>query len=128
MSANGSPMSKTVLAVDDSKTMREMVSFTLKDAGFNVLEAEDGRAALTVLEQTLIDVIITDLNMPNMDGIELIKAVRANVKHKFAPILMLTTESDPTKKQSGREAGATGWIVKPFSPDKLVEVVRKVCA
>lgn len=120
-------MSKTVLAVDDSKTMREMVSFTLKDAGFNVLEAEDGRAALTVLESASIDLLITDLNMPNMDGIELIRAVRGIARHKFAPILMLTTESDPAKKQSGKDAGATGWIVKPFSPDKLVEVVRKVC-
>lgn len=120
-------MSKTLLAVDDSKTMRDMVSFTLKEAGYKVLEAEDGKAALGVLQNNSVDGIITDLNMPNMNGFELIKAVRSDAKHKFVPILMLTTEGDDAKKQEGKSAGATGWIVKPFNPQKLIEVVKKVC-
>ena len=121
-------MSKTILTVDDSKTMREMVSFTLKEAGYSVLEAEDGKVALNVLANNKIDAIITDLNMPNMDGIELIRAARADMKYKFTPIMMLTTEGDSSKKQEGKTAGATGWIVKPFNPVKLVEVIKKVCA
>ncbi len=120
-------MSKRVLTVDDSQTIREMVSFTLKGAGFEVVEAEDGRKALDLLGSTKVDVIITDLNMPNMDGITLIKELRANPAHKFVPILMLTTESQEAKKSEGRGAGATGWIVKPFDPEKLVQVVNKVC-
>jgi len=120
-------MGKTILAVDDSKTMREMVVFTLKQAGYNALEAEDGKAGLGVMAANQVHGIITDLNMPNMNGIEFIKALRADPKFKFLPILMLTTESDDTKKQEGRAAGATGWIVKPFSPEKLIEVVKKVC-
>ena len=120
-------MAKTILAVDDSKTMRDMVTFTLKDAGYNTLEAEDGKAALTVLSSNAVDAIITDLNMPNMNGFELIRAVRSDVKHKFVPILMLTTEGDDNKKQEGKSAGATGWIVKPFNPQKLIDVVKKVC-
>jgi two-component system, chemotaxis family, chemotaxis protein CheY len=120
-------MAKTLLAVDDSKTMRDMVSFTLKEAGYNVLEAEDGKAALTVLQGNKVDGIITDLNMPNMNGFDLIRAVRADEKHKFVPILMLTTEGDDSKKQEGKSAGATGWIVKPFNPQKLIDVVKKVC-
>ncbi|MBV8059979.1 MAG: response regulator [Alphaproteobacteria bacterium] len=120
-------MAKTVLTVDDSKTMREMVSFTLKQAGYNVLEAEDGKIGLGVMALNSIDVIITDLNMPNLDGIGLIRAARADAKYKFTPILMLTTEGDATKKQDGKAAGATGWIVKPFNPEKLIEVMKKVC-
>lgn len=120
-------MAKRILAVDDSKTMREMVSFTLKGAGYEVMEAEDGQAALTVLNGGKIDAVITDLNMPNMNGFELIRALRANAAYKFTPILMLTTEGDDSKKQEGKAAGATGWIVKPFNPEKLVEVVKKVC-
>lgn len=118
---------KKILAVDDSKTMREMVGFTLKSAGYDVLEAEDGKAALHALSGQKVDAVITDLNMPNMNGFELIRALRANPAYKFTPILMLTTEGDDSKKQEGRAAGATGWIVKPFSPEKLVEVVKKVC-
>lgn len=121
-------MSKKALTVDDSKTMREMVSFTLKNAGFQVIEAEDGKHALTALNGQKVDVIITDLNMPNMNGIELIRALRADPNYKFTPILMLTTESDDQKKTEGKTAGATGWIVKPFNPEKLVQVVTKVCA
>ena len=120
-------MAKKILAVDDSKTMREMVSFTLKGAGYEVVEAEDGQAALTALGGGKVDAVMTDLNMPNMNGFELIRALRANPAYKFTPILMLTTEGDDSKKQEGKSAGATGWIVKPFNPEKLVEVVKKVC-
>lgn len=119
-------MAKTVLAIDDSRTMREMVAFTLKEAGYDVIEAEDGKVALSVIETKRVDVIITDLNMPNLDGIGFIRAARAIPNYKFTPILMLTTEADATKKQDGKSAGATGWIVKPFNPEKLIEVVKKV--
>ena len=120
-------MVKKVLAVDDSKTMREMVSFTLKGAGYDVIEAEDGKVALSVLGGAKVDAVITDLNMPNMNGFELIRALRGNPTYKFTPILMLTTEGDSGKKEEGKAAGATGWIVKPFNPQKLVDVVKKVC-
>jgi len=120
-------MGKKILAVDDSRTMREMVAFTLKDAGYEVIEAEDGKNALTVLNGVKVDAIITDLNMPNMNGFDLIRALRGNATYKFTPILMLTTEGDGSKKEEGKAAGATGWIVKPFNPEKLVEVVKKVC-
>lgn len=120
-------MAKKILAVDDSKTMREMVSFTLKGAGYEVIEAEDGKAALNALNGAKVDAVITDLNMPNMNGFELIRELRANPLYKFTPILMLTTEGDDSKKQEGKSAGATGWIVKPFNPQKLVDVVQKVC-
>ena len=120
-------MPKRVLTVDDSKTMRDMVAFTLRSAGFEVSEAEDGQAALKLLRTATVDLIITDLNMPNLDGVGLIRAVRAEQRHRGVPILMLTTESNADKKAEGRSAGATGWIVKPFAPDKLVEVARKVC-
>lgn len=120
-------MSKRVLAVDDSKTMRDMVSFTLKGAGFNVLEAEDGQHALSVLGDDKVDLVITDVNMPNMDGISLVKALRGHPVHRTTPMLVLTTESDDSKKNEGRAAGATGWIVKPFEPEKLLQVVQKVC-
>ena len=120
-------MSKVALTVDDSKTIREMVGFTLKGAGYSILEAEDGAKALDVLKVSNVDVIITDLNMPNMNGLDMIKNVRANPKFSATPILMLTTEGDANKKMEGKNAGATGWIVKPFQPDKLIEVVKKVC-
>ncbi len=119
-------MAKRVLTVDDSKTMRDMVSFTLKGAGYDVIEAEDGKHALQVVAGQSVDVVITDLNMPNMNGLELIRALRADPKFQFVPILMLTTESDETKKADGKSAGATGWIVKPFNPEKLLQVVQKV--
>jgi two-component system chemotaxis response regulator CheY len=121
-------MAKRILTVDDSKTMRDMVSFTLRKAGFDVAEAEDGKAALTVLGGSKFDLIITDLNMPNMDGVSLIRALRSDPKYRAVPILMLTTEGDPSKKAEGRAAGATGWIVKPFDPGKLIDVVKRVCA
>lgn len=120
-------MSKIILTVDDSRTIRDMVSFTLKNAGFEVLEACDGLEGLNVLKTSVPDVIISDINMPNMNGIEFVKAVREIAAFKFTPILMLTTENTDDKKNVGREAGATGWIVKPFDPDKLVQIVSKVC-
>ena len=120
-------MTKRALTVDDSKTMRDMVSFTLKNAGFDVIDAEDGQDALNKLNGP-VDVIITDLNMPNMNGFELIRSLRAKPEYRAVPILMLTTESDDGKKTEGKAAGATGWIVKPFNPEKLVQVVNKVCA
>lgn len=120
-------MAKKILAVDDSKTMRDMVSFTLKGAGYEVVDAEDGKHALDQLKGTKVDAVITDLNMPNMNGFELIRALRADPTYKMAPILMLTTEGDDAKKAEGKQAGATGWIVKPFNPEKLVDVVKKVC-
>ncbi len=119
-------MAKKILIVDDSKTMRDMVTFTLRGAGFEVIEAEDGVKALEKLSAAKVELIITDLNMPNLDGFGLIERVRADARHKFVPILMLTTESDPQKKERGKAAGATGWIVKPFNPEKLVQVVNKV--
>jgi len=120
-------MAKTVLAVDDSQTMRDMVSFTLRNAGFDVKLAVDGKNAIDVLGGKPIDLIITDINMPNMNGIELIQEVRRLTAYKATPILILTTESDGTRKAEGKAAGATGWIVKPFDPDKLIQVVNKVC-
>ena len=120
-------MGLRVLAVDDSKTMRDMVSFTLKNAGHDVIEATDGKHALSLAEGARVDLVITDVNMPNMDGITLVKSLRALPSYKSTPILVLTTEADATKKNQGREAGATGWIVKPFSPDKLLQVISKVC-
>jgi len=120
-------MTKKILAVDDSYTMREMVSFTLKNAGYEVLDAADGKIAMQLAENNKIDAVITDLNMPNMNGFELIKALRNHNNYKFIPILMLTTEGDTEKKGQGKAAGATGWIVKPFNPEKLIEVMKKVC-
>jgi two-component system chemotaxis response regulator CheY len=120
-------MAKCVLAVDDSKTMRDMVSFTLRGAGYTVIEADNGVNALKVMVGQKIDVIITDVNMPEMDGITLVRKIRAQPQHAGTPVLILTTESDQSKKDEGRSAGATGWIVKPFSPEKLLQIVAKVC-
>jgi two-component system chemotaxis response regulator CheY len=114
------------MTVDDSASVRQMVSFTLKNAGYEVLEAVDGKDALTKLGSSSVHMLITDLNMPNMDGIELIRAVRSDGGNKFIPIIMLTTESQDAKKQEGKAAGATGWIVKPFKPEQLTAVVKKV--
>lgn len=120
-------MSKVIMTVDDSTSVRQMVSFTLKRAGFEVIEAVDGQDAVNQLNNgTTIDMMITDLNMPNMDGITLIKQIRTMPKFKFIPIVMLTTESQGDKKQAGKSAGATGWIVKPFKPDQLIGVINKV--
>jgi two-component system chemotaxis response regulator CheY len=118
-------MAKKVLIVDDSASMRQLVSFTLKDAGFDVIAAVDGKDAMAKVNGSHIDMVVTDLNMPNMDGIALIRELRGNPSFKFTPIVMLTTESQDAKKQEGKAAGATGWIVKPFQPEKLLEVVKK---
>ncbi len=119
-------MSKIIMTVDDSASVRQMVSFTLKQSGYQVIEAVDGRDALSKLNGSSVQMLLTDLNMPNMDGIELIRNVRANSSCKFIPIVMLTTESQAEKKQEGKSAGATGWIVKPFKPEQLLAVVKKV--
>lgn len=119
-------MSQTVLTVDDSRTMREMLQVALGDAGYRVLQAEDGIDGLEVLETETPDVIITDINMPRMDGFGFIEGVRADDRYRGVPILVLTTESDDSKKMRARDAGATGWIVKPFNPEKLIGAVRKV--
>ena len=121
-------MNKTVLTVDDSRTMRAMLMLALSDAGFRVVQAEDGLHGLEVLQNAVPDVIITDINMPRMDGFGFIEGVRGNDRHRAIPILVLTTESDATKKDKARRAGATGWIVKPFDPVKLVEAIRRVAA
>ena len=115
-----------ILAVDDSASMRQMVSFTLKSAGFDVTEASDGVEGLNIAKSKTFDVIISDVNMPNMDGLTMVKEIRSLKNYKFIPILMLTTESSTDKKQAGRAAGATGWIVKPFNPDQLLATVNKV--
>lgn len=119
-------MDKIIMTVDDSASVRQMVGFTLKQAGYNVLEAVDGRDALEKLNGESVNMVITDLNMPNMDGIELIRQLRAKPQFKFIPIIMLTTESQASKKQDGKAAGATGWIVKPFNPEQLLAVTKKV--
>jgi len=120
-------MSKKVLVVDDSTAIRQSITYVLQQGGYEVVEAKDGLDALSVL-QTMAspDLIITDVNMPNLDGLSFIKKVREDAKFKFTPIIVLTTESQGSKMNEGKEAGATGWIVKPFSAEKLLGVVRKV--
>ena len=117
---------KMIMTVDDSTSVRQMVSFTLKDASYEVIEAIDGKDALSKLEKHPVNMVITDLNMPNLDGIALIKQIRANASYRFIPIIMLTTESQESRKIEGKQAGATGWIIKPFKPEQLVAVVKKV--
>jgi len=116
----------TILTVDDTASMRQMISFTLHSVGHEVIQASDGQEALKVIEGKKVDLVIADINMPNMDGITLLKSLRALADYKFTPILMLTTESQETKRQQGKVAGATGWIVKPFNPEQLLTVVKKV--
>jgi two-component system chemotaxis response regulator CheY len=119
-------MAKTIITVDDAATMRKLIGFTLRGAGHDVLEAEDGMRALAVLTSRDVDLVITDINMPNMGGIDLTRKLRALARHRVTPILVVTTESDITIKSQAKAAGATGWIVKPFQPDQLVAVVAKV--
>jgi two-component system chemotaxis response regulator CheY len=119
-------MSKTILIVDDSASMRNMVSFTLKGAGYAVVEAADGTSALTKAQFTRVDLVLTDQNMPGMDGIAFVKALRALPTYKSTTILMLTTESGESVKAMGKGAGLTGWLVKPFDPAKLQDVVKKL--
>jgi len=118
-------MSKVILTVDDSASIRQMVKFTLADAGYTVMEAVDGRDALAKLTPK-VDLVITDLNMPNLDGLGLIRGIRASHLCKGVPILMLTTESHEARKREGKAAGATGWIVKPFTTQQILAVVKKV--
>lgn len=119
-------MAKLIMTADDSASVRQMVSFTLKQNGYDVLEAVDGKDALTKLSAQKVDMLITDLNMPNLDGLGLIRGVRTGTLNKFIPIIMLTTESQDGKKVEGKAAGATGWIVKPFKPEQLIAVIKKV--
>jgi two-component system chemotaxis response regulator CheY len=119
-------MAKLIMTADDSASVRQMVTFTLKQNGYEVIEAVDGQDALAKLATQKVDMLLTDLNMPKMDGIGLIKGVRASTLNKFIPIVMLTTESTDSKKSEGKSAGATGWIVKPFKPEQLIAVVKKV--
>lgn len=119
-------MAKTILIVDDSESIREVVNFTLVNEGHNVLVGEDGVDALKHLDGKPIDLVITDLHMPNKDGIELIKDIRKMSEYQRIPILFLTTESQQAKKMEAKEAGATGWIVKPFVPAKLIAAINKV--
>ena len=119
-------MPKTILTVDDSRTMREMLCQALTAAGHTVLQAEDGLAGVAMLDAAHLDVIITDINMPRMDGYAFIARVREDLRHASAPILVLTTESAPGHKARAREAGATGWIVKPFRPEGLLAAIAKV--
>ena len=121
-------MSKRILTIDDSKTMRDMLMLTLVEAGFDVTQAVDGQDGLDVLGgmTSKPDVIITDINMPRMDGYEVIRNLRRDPAHKSTPILVLTTESEAEKKNLAREVGATGWMVKPFDPERLIATVRKV--
>jgi len=116
----------TIMAVDDTTSMRQMISFTLNSAGHEVLQAGDGAEALELARGKKVDLVIADVNMPNMDGISLVKSLRAMPDYRFTPILMLTTESQEEKRRQGKTAGATGWIVKPFNPEQLLNVVAKV--
>ncbi len=119
-------MAKTILSVDDSASIRQMVAFTLKSAGYDVIEAVDGQDGLNKAKSKSVDLVLTDQNMPNMSGIDLIKALRGLGQYSKTPILMLTTESSDSMKSQGKSAGATGWLVKPFDPQKLLDVVKKV--
>lgn len=118
-------MGKTILIVDDSASMRQLVSFAMKEAGYEVIDAINGKDALSKLNGAKIEAVVTDLNMPEMDGIEFIKQMRSMAGYRFTPIVMLTTESQESRKQEGRQAGASGWIVKPFNPEELTGIVKK---
>ena len=118
--------SKSILAVDDSASMRQMVRYTLEGAGYEVVQAADGVEALDLAKTRGVDLVLTDVNMPRMDGITLVKELRGLDSYKFTPMLVLTTESGPETKQRGKQAGATGWIVKPFNPDHLLATIARV--
>lgn len=115
-----------ILAVDDSSSMRQMVTFTLQQAGYDVVEAENGKIALDIAKVDQFNIVVLDVNMPVMDGISLVRELRGLSAYKFTPILMLTTESSKEKKMEGKAAGATGWIVKPFDPEKLLSTIQRV--
>jgi two-component system chemotaxis response regulator CheY len=118
--------SKSILAVDDSASMRQMVRYTLEGAGYQVIQAADGVEALDLAKTRGVDLVLTDVNMPRMDGITLVKELRGLDTYKFTPMLVLTTESGPETKMRGKQAGATGWIVKPFQPDQLLATIARV--
>lgn len=119
-------MTKVILAVDDSASMRQMVGVTLRSAGYEVIEANDGQEALDYARDHAVDLVLTDVNMPRMDGIELVAELRALPSYRLTPLLLLTTESSPQRKQEGKQAGATGWMVKPFNPDQLLATLSRV--
>ena len=121
-------MAKTIMIVDDSASMRQVVGIALKDAGYDLIEAADGKEALSKLDGTKIHLIVSDINMPNMDGISFVKEVKQNPKYKFTPIIMLTTEVNQAKKEAAKEAGAKAWVTKPFQPKTLLEAVSKLIA
>jgi two-component system chemotaxis response regulator CheY len=120
-------MAKTILVVDDSASLRQVVGIALKGAGYDVVEGVDGKDALTKLDGRKVNLIISDVNMPNMDGITFVKAVKQHPNYKFTPIIMLTTESQETKKAEGQAAGAKAWVVKPFRPEQMLAAVSKLC-
>lgn len=120
-------MGKKIMIVDDSATVRQVLQMTLMQAGYDVVEAIDGEDALKLFTENNVDMLVTDLNMPNMDGIDLIKHVRQKPGNRFMPIIMLTTESQAEKRTEGKKAGASGWITKPFRPEQLLSVVSMVC-
>ncbi|MDB5600429.1 MAG: Phosphate regulon transcriptional regulatory protein PhoB [Xanthobacteraceae bacterium] len=119
-------MAKTILTVDDSASMRQMIKLTLSGAGYNVIEAGDGTQGLSTARGNAVDMVLTDLNMPGMDGVQLIRELRKLSTYTGVPIVLLTTESDAERKQQAKAAGATGWITKPFQPEQLLSVTRKV--
>jgi two-component system chemotaxis response regulator CheY len=119
-------MAKTIMAIDDSASIRQVVSITLKKAGYEVIEASDGKDALNKLSGQKVHLMICDVNMPNMDGITFLKTVRQDPSYKFTPIIMLTTESQEAKKQEGRAAGAKAWVVKPFKPEQMLAAIEKL--
>ena len=120
-------MAKTIMVVDDSASLRQVVGIALKGAGYDVVEGCDGRDALTKLDGRTVHLIISDVNMPNMDGITFVRAVKQMANYKFTPIIMLTTESQEGKKQEGQAAGAKAWVVKPFKPEQMLNAVAKLC-
>jgi two-component system chemotaxis response regulator CheY len=119
-------MASTILAVDDSASMRQMVNFTLKGAGYTVVQATDGVEALEYARTNSVDLVLTDVNMPRMDGITLVRELRGLPTYRYTPMLVLTTESSQEKKMQGKQAGATGWIVKPFNPEQLLATIARV--
>jgi two-component system chemotaxis response regulator CheY len=121
-------VNKKILIIDDSAVFRKIISVHLKNANFDLVEAGDGLEGLKKLEEGPVDLIVSDMNMPNMDGITFIKKVKSDAKYKFTPIIMLTTESQPEKKQQGVDAGAKAWLTKPFSPEELLDTISKLIA
>ncbi|MEW6445098.1 MAG: response regulator [Pseudomonadota bacterium] len=119
-------MSKTILIVDDSASLRQVVAIALKGAGYDVIEASDGRDGLSKLDGRKVHLIISDVNMPNMDGISMVKEIKNNPSYKFTPIIMLTTEAGDDMKQKGKDAGVRAWVVKPFKPEQMLDAVSKL--